>query len=69
MAKLLRTPEVKEVTVAKPVPTVIYEDGIINMPAEMITKDLFYKIWNGKLKGRSIDEAWEKAKKFKAKLK
>ena len=69
MAKQQGTPIVKEVLVAKPEPTIIYSDGIINMPVEMITREQFFKIWTGKLKGRDINEAWEKAKKFKAKLK
>ena len=41
-----------------------YTDGNIQIPVSMMTEANFKKIYTGKLKGRTVEEAWKKAEKF-----
>jgi hypothetical protein len=63
-------PKVTKHTPAKPVKRVMYINGPVNMPADMITtEDAFKKMWKGNLRGYNLDKAWQEAKEFKSKLK
>lgn len=46
----------------------MYEAGEVQMPSSMITdEETFKRIWKGNLKTEDLDEAWQKAKKWRAK--
>ncbi len=56
---------VKEIKAKKPDMPDVYEDGLVNMNASMITtKANFERIWGKKL-GASLGDAWLRAKEFK----
>jgi ABC-type molybdate transport system permease subunit len=71
MAKKKRTKE-SEIVGSKPkqpVKGLIYSEGVVQMPFVMITtREAFENIWRTKFRSaKALDEAWNKAEKFKEK--